>query len=345
MFEYQQKKAPRETEKAGRPQTAEGKAAAAPLRADTSGAGDPAGLAAAMQARMDRTFGDLSAVKNYVPPVVTETPAPAEPYTGPVTHALSDASPSPAVAGPMQAKRETEEEKQNRLANEDVDKLFRISAGQTHQSDEFRLNRQEIQRQLYAQYHQENLQNGMTEHEAHLKAQSRAGKEARKNAKNKQMVSQKDRQWKDDFLMNPSARTMEIVQNRRDAARSRLLESRRRTGDESTGGNKGQLDMEASHSREGTEFKLYDEMLKQMKGSVSEENELFGSTGEEEVSEDKKAQNEAEKIAYYYGDSKEGKELLSTDEGKQMEARIMRDNLANLAEMATPKKKWWQFWK
>ena len=63
-------------------------------------------LDAAMQARMANTFGDLSAVRNYTPPEKSQAPAPTGPYTGPVTHAISDASPSPSVAGPMQAKRE-----------------------------------------------------------------------------------------------------------------------------------------------------------------------------------------------------------------------------------------------
>jgi|GEM_PF-4095056 len=50
-------------------------------------------------------------------------------YTGPVTHALSDASPSPAVAGPMQAKRKTDEEKRvSRRAN----RLFAIQNGYNH---------------------------------------------------------------------------------------------------------------------------------------------------------------------------------------------------------------------
>ena len=72
-------------------------------------AGDPEGqsrrLDAAMRERMSRTFGDLSAVREWRPPVRETAPVPTEPYTGPVTHTLSDAAPSPAAAGPMQAMR------------------------------------------------------------------------------------------------------------------------------------------------------------------------------------------------------------------------------------------------
>ena len=64
-------------------------------------------LDAAMQARMANTFGDLSAVRNYTPPVREQAPQHTGPYTRPVTHALSDASPSPSVAGPMQAMKES----------------------------------------------------------------------------------------------------------------------------------------------------------------------------------------------------------------------------------------------
>ena len=66
-------------------------------------------LDAAMRERMTSTFGDLSAVKSYTPPVREQAPAPTGPYTGPVTHAVSEASPSPSVAGPMQAKRRDED--------------------------------------------------------------------------------------------------------------------------------------------------------------------------------------------------------------------------------------------
>ena len=59
----------------------------------------------AMQARMTRTFGDLSAVKNYTPPAQTQEPARTGAYSGPVTHTVSNAAPSPSAAGAMQAKR------------------------------------------------------------------------------------------------------------------------------------------------------------------------------------------------------------------------------------------------
>ncbi len=65
------------------------------------------GLDAVMQVRMRSTFGDLSALRDWQPPIPETAPPPTEPYTGPVTHTRSDAAPSPA-AGPMQAKREDE---------------------------------------------------------------------------------------------------------------------------------------------------------------------------------------------------------------------------------------------
>ena len=68
-------------------------------------------LDAAMKARMTSTFGDLSAVRNYTHPAQTKEPADTGPYTGPVTHAVSGASPSPAAAGPMQAKKSYRESK------------------------------------------------------------------------------------------------------------------------------------------------------------------------------------------------------------------------------------------
>ena len=75
-------------------------------------------LDAAMRARMTHSFGDLSALKGYEPPARETAPLPAAPYTGPVTRTLSNASPSPAAAGPMQAKRKTGEETwQEKAAN------------------------------------------------------------------------------------------------------------------------------------------------------------------------------------------------------------------------------------
>ena len=76
-------------------------------------------LDGAMQARMKSTFGDLSAVRDYTPPVREQAPLQTGPYTGPVTHALSGASPSPSAAGPMQAKKETETKSVDRDYYED----------------------------------------------------------------------------------------------------------------------------------------------------------------------------------------------------------------------------------
>ena len=81
-----------------------------PLRADTAGAGNTAALDAAMKAKMMNTFVDLRALKDYRPPMRETATVPAGPYTGPVTHVISDASPSPSAAGPMQAKKDNEEE-------------------------------------------------------------------------------------------------------------------------------------------------------------------------------------------------------------------------------------------
>ncbi len=49
-------------------------------------------LDAAMKAKMENAFGDLSAVRNYTPLVQTQAPVQTGPYTGPVTHAVSGAS-------------------------------------------------------------------------------------------------------------------------------------------------------------------------------------------------------------------------------------------------------------
>ena len=85
-------------------------------RAGGSGAprnGPSFDLDAAMKTRMENTFGDLSAVRRLgnraegADKAGSMVPAPAgeTAYTGPVTHTLSDSSPSPASAGAMQAKR------------------------------------------------------------------------------------------------------------------------------------------------------------------------------------------------------------------------------------------------
>ena len=71
-------------------------------------------LDAAMKAKMENAFGDLSAVKNYTPLVQTQAPVQTGPYTGPVTHAVSGASLSPSVAGPMQAKKAYKETKSSK---------------------------------------------------------------------------------------------------------------------------------------------------------------------------------------------------------------------------------------
>lgn len=124
-FTFDQRKRPREQTKAEAGRAAEPGPA---LNVMTAGqAAAPAGegssnLEAVMQERMRNTFGDLGAVREARkgPPkasAVRET-APAAPYTGSVSHAISAAAPSAFAAGPMQAKRDGE--KQNNPVTADL---------------------------------------------------------------------------------------------------------------------------------------------------------------------------------------------------------------------------------
>ena len=112
-YTYDQRKRPQGQTNAPPARTATAGPVSAPLRADTAGAGDPSALETAMQERMSRTFGDLSAVKNYQPPV-KEVSAPPAPHTGPVGHAISASAPSPFMAGVMQAKRDDTDPKRGK---------------------------------------------------------------------------------------------------------------------------------------------------------------------------------------------------------------------------------------
>ena len=109
-YTYEQRKRPQEPQKTATERTAAPGPGHNALIPETAIPQDSPSfdLAGAMQARMTNTFGDLSAVRNYTPPEKTQVPAPSGPYTGPVTHAISDASPSPSAAGPMQAKKFSE---------------------------------------------------------------------------------------------------------------------------------------------------------------------------------------------------------------------------------------------
>ena len=96
-------------------------------------------LDGAMQARMKQTFGDLSAVKQFGSPgadmsggarAEAQTAAGGQAYTGPVTHTLSGASPSPAAAGPMQAKRAStiSREAADKAAQGDYSEYYKINS-------------------------------------------------------------------------------------------------------------------------------------------------------------------------------------------------------------------------
>ena len=113
-YSYESHKPVREQSKAEPEKTADAgrsyiPTSGASLPPAAPGTGASPGLEAVMQERMARTFGDLNAVREAAirPAAFSVTPdaAPVGLYTGPVTHALSGASPSPAAAGPMQAKR------------------------------------------------------------------------------------------------------------------------------------------------------------------------------------------------------------------------------------------------
>ena len=107
-YMYEHRKRPPIKENATRPADAAYHSAGdAPKNANQAmpAAGSSFDLDGAMQARMSNTFGDLSAVRDYTPPAQKQDTVRTGVHTGPVTHAISDASPSPSVAGPMQAKR------------------------------------------------------------------------------------------------------------------------------------------------------------------------------------------------------------------------------------------------
>ena len=110
-YTYEQRRAPQVRQEAKSERNPEQEPALPVTMGRPAAPGGPDGpnsrLDAVMRARMESTFGDLSAVRNYTPPARTQAPLQTGPYTGPVTHALSDASPSPSAAGPMQAMRES----------------------------------------------------------------------------------------------------------------------------------------------------------------------------------------------------------------------------------------------
>lgn len=121
---YQERKLPKEqkdaaaerTEASGPARSALSAGQATPPSARNGGSFD---LEAAMKAKMERSFGDLSAVKQYRSAHTDKIGAGPgadlkggvqaagdQPYTGPVTHAISSDAPSPSAAGPMQAKKD-----------------------------------------------------------------------------------------------------------------------------------------------------------------------------------------------------------------------------------------------
>ena len=108
-YTYEQRKRPQVPQKTVPERTNASEPVSIAQRFGTSASqnGPSFDLDAVMQARMTTTFGDLSAVRDYTPPAGTHVPLQTGPYTGPVTHAVSGASPSPSAAGPMQATRES----------------------------------------------------------------------------------------------------------------------------------------------------------------------------------------------------------------------------------------------
>ncbi len=183
-------------------------------------------LAGAMQARMASTFGDLSAVRSYTPLVQTHAPVQTGPYTGPVTHALSNAGPSPAVAGPMQAFRDGDKEpepekvkppkltKAQKLAKKNADRMYKI-------------------------------QHGLL-----LEAALQERKENKKN----RVVSQKDRDWFDQFNWTGSNLTPELneeLMSRKASAANKLVDFRNRIGQKNPGrGERPGCGSQYEHCRE-----------------------------------------------------------------------------------------------
>ena len=107
---YEQRKRPPER-KAPEAAVSDAQAPVAAYDRPGSAGTGASGLDAAMRARTAETFGDLSALRQVAPQAeaarMPQVSAQAGPYSGPVTRAMSNAAPSPAAAGPIQAKRKS----------------------------------------------------------------------------------------------------------------------------------------------------------------------------------------------------------------------------------------------
>ena len=201
-------------------------------------------LDGAMQARMANTFGDLSAVRNYTPPKKSQAVVPTGPYIGPVTHAISDASPSPAVAGPMQALRGDSEKQQPVLP------AAPSKEEKAHESEEEK-NWKQMERLF------------------RIEAGLQAG--------NPDLVSAEDRTWHEKTLNNASPAMIRDILKRRDEKGVELMKHRR-TMEENNPENKSgdRLNYEARNSPAAYDMDIYHILAKRT--TKNRKNFLAGSS-------------------------------------------------------------------
>ena len=220
--------------------------------------GQSTDLNAAMQERMTNTFGDLSAVKAYVPPAMETTPATVGPYTGPVAHTLSAAFPSPSAAGPMQAKRES-----------DINRAERIGAGILFDKDREKVYQGNIRNASQQASRKEGIRQGLTGKALDVfidKRDNDVDYVKSFGKKPKKLVSKKEETWFYNKMRTGDSSFFRKVTKRSQAARDRLLRHRESMGPE-TGPDAKKLDYEASFSVPAQEKRIYDFMKQQAFGN------------------------------------------------------------------------------
>ena len=179
-------------------------------------------------------------------------------YTGPVTRALSGVAPSPFMAGAMQAKRES-----------DVDRAERIGSGMLFDSDRDRDYKDYIRNTSLQASREEGIRRGLTGKDLEKFIDDRDNDDDYVKSfarKPKTLVSKKDQDWFFNKMNTADAGFFRKITKRKNAAMDRLLKHRQAMGSDK-GPNARQLDYEASFSVPAQEMKLYEYMTQQAMGN------------------------------------------------------------------------------
>ena len=218
-----------------------------------------------------------------------------------------------------------------------VDKMFRFTAAQIRGSQEYDTAFNKKNAELIQKHYNDLKNQGKYDNEIDLmdQAEVNAGNEVKQLIRlaDYSHLSEEEEEWLDNMFEHPTLDIMQEVTKRKNQMGEQLYKHRQDLGKDRPGEDKGKLDLEAAYSPIATKYNVYDRIL----GSSWNYN-LSGEKVEDtdlKTKEQRLIQDQAKEIAVK-GVDPESNEYIKTDEGRELEARLLKNQTDTLGTLSGP---------